>query len=322
MISENFLIHTYSIVFNAVIAHITRRAAMDAFNKCITNVGKLDMKNLVGVVFGAAIISLVACGGGGGGGDGGGPTVDEDGILENLKVTNLNYSYPYASRTPAWGFDSYPECDDRSKLDDPGFFSDEGCPIVRPPGSDEWEDTTIDRLKKWDIAGEGLIPVKHNDSDLALQAMDAIESKLGVTLFDRNSIVNVADEDVERGIIISEGTARGSLGDPQPNICGSVHPIKQPIGPEAEWYDEYGVIFGPLVINIGSDDPNGCTQGQDLRQIAIHEFMHSLGMGTHFQGFGIGPIYSDNAWNVLHNIMINHQNTDEFNMIIEKRFPE
>ncbi|CAA0109860.1 Uncharacterised protein [Zhongshania aliphaticivorans] len=266
-------------------------------------------------------VALAGCGGGGGGGSSL-PVVDEAGILDNLKITNLNYSNPYASRTSSWGWDTNPVCDDPAKKENGTVYGDPDCPYREPPRSDQWEDTTIDRLKKWDIAGEGLIPVKHNDSQYGIHAMDTIEEKVGMTLFDRNSILNVADEDIERGIIISEGTATGGFNQPAGFACGNVHPYDQPYNVRYEWYDEHGVIFGPLMLHIGSDDPHGCTNGANLYDIAVHEMMHALGLGTHFEGFGIGPMFDDNAWNVLHNILTNQQNANEFELVIEKRFPE
>lgn len=285
------------------------------------------MKSLLGLAFTAALVTLQGCGGGGGGGDSAAPAVDEAGILENIKISNLYGGNAFSERDAYWGFEEYPECDDRSKLDDPEFEGDEGCPRVRSAPVD-WEDETIGRLKKWDIASDGLIPVKHNNSQYAHHAMDVIETKMGVMLFDRNSIVNVDYYEVERGLIVSEGTATGMFGGISPSICGTVESrgSQYALGGEnsedPSWFDENGVIFGPLVIHIGQDDPRGCSQGQDLNEIAVHEFMHALGMDTHFQGFGIGPIYSDDAWNVLHNILINYQYMDEFELNIEKRFPE
>jgi hypothetical protein len=140
--------------------------------------------------------------------------------------------------------------------------------------------------------------------------MDVIEAKMGGMLFDRNSLVNVDDYDVGRGVV-SEGTAVDGLGQIASFICGTVEPLRSNIAlggsPDDvdQSYDEYGVNFGPLVIHIGQGDPNGCTNGQDLNEIAVHEFMHTLGMDTHFQGFGIGPIYND-----------------EFELNIEKRVHE
>lgn len=265
------------------------------------------------------VATVVGCGGGGGGGK---AAVDEDGILENVRITNLNATGVYGARNSSWGFDTHPVCDDRERLEREGFLNTEGCPYHRPPSMEGWEDSTADRLKKWDIASDGLIPVKHNDVELAIYAMEVIEEKLGIILFDRNSIVNVPDEDIERGLIVSEGTATGQIGGAQSNACGNVEPIAKPINADEEWYDERGVIFGPLVVHLGSDDPAGCTVKIDMKEVAVHEFMHALGMGAHFEGFGIGPIYSDDAWNVLHNIVMNHPNDRDIDLIIEKRFPE
>jgi hypothetical protein len=96
-------------------------------------------------------------------GDSAVPAVDEAGILENIKVSNLYSTSNFSGRNSYWDYEDYLECDDRSKLDDPDFDGDAGYPSgqEQPHG---WTDETIGRLKKWDIASDGLIPVKHNNS--------------------------------------------------------------------------------------------------------------------------------------------------------------
>src|SRR5688572_27133687 len=58
-------------------------------------------------------------------------------------------------------------------------------------------------LKRWNL----LIPVKTKGDARAVQAMDAIEGRLGATIFDRTSIAGTPDDDITRGVVISVGTA-------------------------------------------------------------------------------------------------------------------
>jgi hypothetical protein len=232
------------------------------------------------------MFSIVACGGGGDGDGGGGstPTVGVEGIEENVFTTNIRNAFPF----------------------------------IRPvtPGAG----TDAQRTKRWVVDVDGLIPVKHKNISQAIHAMDAIESKLGTLLFDRNSILNTPDDEVERGIVVSFGTALGGPSGPTPNGCGHVGRVGGATSYDQDWYDDQYHLNGPIQVNIGSDDPNGCTNGANLNEIAIHEFMHALGMGDHFTGFGLGPIYDDNAWNALFNIYNNPVFTLRDDLVITKKF--
>ena len=267
-------------------------------------------------LFFSSVIVLTACGGGGGGDGDGSPRteiVDEEGIRANIYNTNMAQTFmwpgiPY----PYHDWDYYPTCEGNEY-----FFKE--CEYVEPPS---WSDNTYEALKRWDIESEGLIPVKHNDVPEAIYAMDTIEAKLGKLLFDRNSILNTPDEEIERGIIASAGTALGRGDKPDSQACGHVGAVGGSVSMPSElWYDNTGNIFGPLQVNIGSDHPDGCTTGANLKKIAVHEFMHAIGFGAHFEGFGIGPTYDDNAWNALHNLYANQLLTKKEDLQITKKYP-
>lgn len=116
--------------------------------------------------------------------------VGESGILENLNTTNLDTS----------GFPWYYQDD----------VNETGCGL---------SELTNGKLKRWDVENEGLIPVKIGTVPFATEALDAIEDKLGMTLFDRTSIGNTPNENVSKGLIFSDGTASG----PNPSTdCGHV----------------------------------------------------------------------------------------------------
>lgn len=175
-----------------------------------------------------------------------------------------------------------------------------------------------DKLKRW----EGTVPVKLNGSSVAEKALDEIEKRLGVSLFDRTSIANTPDEDITRGLIVSLGTARGGDGR---GSCGNVsdapHSVGYPshyhfeAGSQAPYtfYNYAGVINTKLYVNIGS---SSC----DARlNIAIHEFGHALGLGEHFDGFGKGAVINDNFWKVLLTIYENNAGTNKEDLLIRMK---
>ena len=134
-------------------------------------------------------------------------------------------------------------------------------------------------LKRWSLP----IPVKTNGDLRASQAMDAIESRLGVTIFDRTSIAAADDSTITRGLIISVGTA------PQSAICGSAD---FPDGASAE-------INGRFFVHL---DAAGCTATVPG---TIHEMAHVLGTFNHFQNFGDGAVIGELFWRVLRTIYMN-----------------
>ena len=173
-----------------------------------------------------------------------------------------------------------------------------------------WEYIAPGKLKAWDINANGLIPVKHGDNAMALSAMDEIESVLGLTLFDRTSIEGVLDENIDRGLIVSIGTAIGPNGTVDENTCGMVSAFSDDTSwPSEQWYSADGNISTKLYVHVGSSMCEAQTA------IAIHELGHALGMGAHFVGFGLGvgdgSIYDGNFWNVLYNIYHNNVGTNK-----------
>ncbi|MBB3048933.1 hypothetical protein FHR99_003207 [Litorivivens lipolytica] len=178
---------------------------------------------------------------------------------------------------------------------------------------------TNERLKQWDVTTQGLIPVKHNNVQIAIDAMNAIEDKLGTTLFDRTSIQSTPDDQIQKGIVVSYGTAVGASGGPEANACGHVGALGGSTGWPRNFYGETGHMDSVLQVNLDSSSPDGCTGGLSL-DVTIHEFMHALGMGDHFDGFGFGPAIHANAWNVLHNILNNSPGTAMDSLFVEKKF--
>lgn len=138
-------------------------------------------------------------------------------------------------------------------------------------------------LKRWSLP----VPVKTNNDPRAVQAMDAIEGRLGATIFDRTSIAGADDSTITRGVIISVGTG------PQSAICGAADNAD---GSSAE-------ISAKLFIHL---DSAGCTATVDA---TIHEFAHTLGMFNHFQNFGDGNPTGELFWRVLRTIYSNNIGT-------------
>ncbi|GAA4094854.1 hypothetical protein [Zhongshania borealis] len=188
-------------------------------------------------------------------------------------------------------------------------------------GGFPWNGSSSTRtaLKIWSIDVDGLIPVKHKNIPEAIYALNEIEMKTGKILFDRNSIINTPDQEVERGLVFSFGTALGPNGV-EANGCGHVGAVGGSVSYPQGWYDADGHIQGPLQVNIDSDQPGGCTNGSNMNKIAVHEVGHALGLGAHFTGFGIGDIYDDNMWNALYNMYRNQPLTDIEGLTIEKAF--
>lgn len=170
---------------------------------------------------------------------------------------------------------------------------------------------TTGRLKSWDVSGAGLIPVKINGVGIAEAAIDQIENKLGRVVFDRESIANTPDDEIARGLIVSFGTALGPNGVDE-NSCGHVSGYKDSTAYPPSFYEDSGAINAVLYVHISSSK---CTASRD---VVIHEFGHALGMGPHFEGFGIGPAVNGNFWNVLANIFNNNVGEKESLLTINK----
>jgi hypothetical protein len=156
-----------------------------------------------------------------------------------------------------------------------------------------WDGLTFAGVdKRWDITTP--IPVQINSDSRATAAMDAIEAKLGMTIFDRTSISGVPAASVTRGIIFSKGTAYVGA-PPLQNWCANVSngPYLSGYPPSFLVQPSSGVISTVLYVNY--DSPY-CTATSD---VAIHELGHALGLGAHFNGFGNGPPISTDFWSVL-----------------------
>ena len=227
--------------------------------------------------------------------------VGEAGILSNLRVTNLD---------------------------------DNGFPWYDIDGLQAENADMFMILKSWNVDRNGLIPVKTNGYQLADQAMDLIEQQVGKTLFDRTSIANTPDGEITKGLIVSLGTALGPPGNTNdPNVCGHVSSGVGTTGYpsfglftdqdengsiqviiEDGWYDAEGTIDTVLYVHI---DAPSCETEIDL-DLVVHEFGHALGMGAHFQGFGLGPAVDENFWNVLHTIYNNQAGTSEEDIVINQ----
>ncbi|WP_369177885.1 hypothetical protein [Candidatus Thiodubiliella endoseptemdiera] len=199
-------------------------------------------------------------------------------------------------------------------------------------------------LKRWDYETT-LIPVKHKNESLVIQAMDEIEDKLGYTIFDRTSLTNVTDDAVTRGIIVSIGTANYTNainGRPafQSGVCGlasrGIPSNENPDNSHLPYYmyDVNGAINAKIYIHLGSPFKplNECYN----RAVTLHEFAHALGFHSHFKGGFYGNIRyvtledgteayydenpNDNFWNVLKNIYNNNINTAKDDLVITRYF--
>lgn len=166
------------------------------------------------------------------------------------------------------------------------------------------------QLKRWSIP----IPVKTNGDARAVTAMDAIEAKLGMVIFDRTSIENTPDGSITRGIIFSKGTAYSPPGTPPANNCGNVASAPNQGGYPATFLIPQGEISTTLYANLDSPIAGGCIASPD---VVIHEFGHAMGMGPHFQGFGIGSAISPDFWSVLDTIYSNPIGTTLANILVK-----
>lgn len=175
-----------------------------------------------------------------------------------------------------------------------------------------WRGVYSGILKRWNIEVDGLIPVKTNNVQMAIDAMDDIEEVLNKTIFDRTSISNLPNEEITRGLIVSEGTALDGTGTTTQNTCGHVSSGIGSVDYPNDFIHEGGVISTVLYVHLSS---SGCTADKN---IAIHEFGHALGMGLHFNGFGDGAAISKDFWNVLYNIYHNPVGATETTMVVTK----
>jgi hypothetical protein len=167
------------------------------------------------------------------------------------------------------------------------------------------------RTKRWDIKQDGLIPVKLNGSALGKEAVEKIEAVLQMSIFDTALIANLPDDQITRGIIVSERTALSPNGFITKSTCGHVSASPTTTGYPKDFYDANGKINTRLYVNLSS---RKCTASLD---IAIHEFGHALGLGSHFSGFGSGDAISPAFWQVLYTLYHNEVGTTAKNLQIQ-----
>ncbi|RFA29143.1 hypothetical protein CAI21_10245 [Alkalilimnicola ehrlichii] len=200
---------------------------------------------------------------------------------------------------------------------------------------DEWDDETDAFLGYWDREQEillpphaeleclswrwndDLIPVKTNGSELAERAMDEIERVFNRHVFDRHSIANVPDDEIDAGIIVSMGTSPVPDGADPRAFCANVAVGPNDLSPISNniWQDDasYEIDF-PVFINLGNPD---CSPNLN---IVIHEFGHAMGLEGHFPGFGMGGAISNNFWLVLFSLYNNPPGTREQDLLLHRPF--
>ncbi|HLO14505.1 MAG TPA: hypothetical protein VK206_06740 [Anaerolineales bacterium] len=159
------------------------------------------------------------------------------------------------------------------------------------------------RTKRWDIEQDGLIPVKLNGSTLGNDAIKEIEAVLHMSVFDTATIANLPDDQITRGIIVSEETALSPSGFITKSTCGHVSALPTTTNYPKDFYDANGKINTRLYVNLSSKK---CTASLE---IAVHEFGHALGLGSHFSGFGSGDAISPSFWQVLYTLYHNEIGT-------------
>jgi hypothetical protein len=149
---------------------------------------------------------------------------------------------------------------------------------------------TDGRTKRWDLSGS-LIPVKLDLASAPRQlvvngAMDLLESRVGMSLFDRTSLNGISEDSITRGLVISYGTSYAPPGTPLQDLQNGLWQAGVSDAPNSPSYpfnflQSDGTISTRLYINLGNaviTDPD--------ELVVAHEFAHALGLGTHFVGFG------------------------------------
>jgi hypothetical protein len=167
------------------------------------------------------------------------------------------------------------------------------------------------RTKRWDVEHDGPIPVKLNGSTLGNDAIEEIEAVLHMSIFDTTSIANLPDDKITRGIIVSEGTALGPNGFITKSTCGHVSALPRMTSYPKDFYDANGKINTRLYVNLSSKKCRASLE------IAVHEFGHALGLGSHFSGFGSGDAISPAFWQVLYTLYHNEVGTSDEDLQIQ-----
>ena len=154
---------------------------------------------------------------------------------------------------------------------------------MRTP-ADDFFSKTSGLTVRWDT--QSLIPVQVNNVQFADQALDTVEAKLGYRIFDRTTIADASLQSIDKGIVFQSGTALSDNDEIDSNVCGHVgakdgtHNFgTDTVNPDT------GYIQKALTVNIGNSAPtSNCTI---TKEYVVHELLHSMGLTTHWIGFGI-----------------------------------
>lgn len=147
------------------------------------------------------------------------------------------------------------------------------------------------KIKRWDVSSS-LIGVKFDTISAGRQvvvndALNLLESSIGMILFDRTSLIGVDENSITRGLVVSYGTSYVPGGTSQQDLEDGFYQAGVSGAPNAssypaEFLQADGTISARLYINLGNtviSDPETL--------VVAHEFAHALGLGTHFVGFGL-----------------------------------
>ena len=167
-----------------------------------------------------------------------------------------------------------------------------------PWSGDSDAGSTDGMLKRWDLSS--LIPVKFDSASMMRQstvneALDLLESSIGMTLFDRSALNGVSEASVTRGLVVSYGTSYVPSGTSQQDLEDGFYQANVSGAPNtggypADFLQPDGTISARLYINLG----NSVISDPDSLVIA-HEFAHALGLGNHFAGFGMEDPLDENV---------------------------
>lgn len=164
-------------------------------------------------------------------------------------------------------------------------------------------------IKRWSLP----IPVKTNGEARANAAMDAVEAKLGIRVFDRTSIASTDEATITRGIVFKQGTAFVPAGgNPQAHCANVASGPNRGNWPLPTFMNPPGEISTKLYINL--DNPQ-CTASAEIVNLEIG---HALGIGDSTPGSGEGDSTSTDFWDVLATIYNNAAGTVKANVVIKR----